>query len=81
MCGDATSRERHQRTGVGVALGRMRDAIATSLEQFPDALTNPAGCPTAAQLCQMAGDFEQLRNLARSRGDLLSFAAGVIQGS
>jgi hypothetical protein len=64
-----------------VRLGRMRDAIATSLEQFPDPHTNPAGCPTAAQLCQMAGEFEQLRNLARSRGDLLSFAAGVIQGS
>jgi hypothetical protein len=64
-----------------VRLSRVPDAIAASLEYFPDPQTNPAGCPSAAQLCQMAGDFEQLRTVSRSRGDLLGFAAGLIQGS
>jgi len=35
--------------------------------------------PTTFQLCQLAGDSERLKQLARERGDLLSFAAGAIQ--
>jgi hypothetical protein len=41
----------------------------------PDLLAGP----TLFQLCQLAGDSERLKELARERGDLLSFAAGAIQ--
>ena len=36
------------------------------------------GCPTLFQLCQMAGEWDQLKQLARARGDVLSFAASVL---
>jgi hypothetical protein len=62
-----------------VRLGRHAEAIETSLQFFPASSANPLSCPSATQLCQMAGDYQQLRNLARERGDLLSFSAAVIQ--
>lgn len=37
-------------------------------------------CPTAAQLCQLARDYPKLREVAMEREDLLSYAAGVLQG-
>jgi len=64
-----------------VRLDRYRDAICASVEFFPEASRAPASCPSVLQLCQMAGDYHQLRNLARERGDILSFAAGVVQGA
>jgi hypothetical protein len=58
-------------------LGRYREALDVSRQYLGgDAGTT---CPSALQLCQMAGDFEQLRQLAREEGDLLAFTAGVIQ--
>ena len=60
-------------------LGRHQEAIAASLEYFPESVPPPRACPTAVQLCQMAGDYAQLRTVARRRQDLLAFAAGVIQ--
>jgi len=62
-----------------VRLNRYPEAIAASMEYFPDVNAAPRGCPSAAQLCQLAGDYATLRNVARQRGDLLGFAAGVIQ--
>jgi hypothetical protein len=63
-----------------VRLGRYADAIQASLEFFPDSSATPRSCASAIQLCQMAGDYRQLRELARERGDLLAFSAAVIQG-
>jgi len=60
-------------------LRRYPDAIAASIEFFPDANYPPRGCPTVLQLCQMAGDYAQLRSVARDRQDVLGFAAGIIQ--
>src|SRR5438132_6285951 len=59
-------------------LGRYREAIEISLAH----LSGEAGdsYPSAVQLCQMAGDYEQLRDVARKTGDLLGFAAGILQG-
>lgn len=62
-----------------VRLDRFDDAIRASLEFFPESGNAPMNCPSALQLCQIAGDFGQLRSLARERGDLLAYAAGVIQ--
>jgi tetratricopeptide (TPR) repeat protein len=59
-------------------LGDYEEAIRISVEH----LGGEAGvvCPSAIQLCQTAGDYQRLRTLARSQGDLLAFAAGILQG-
>jgi hypothetical protein len=63
-----------------VRLGRYAEAIQASLEFFPSSSATPISCASAIQLCQMAGDYRQLRELALKRGDLLAFTAAVIQG-
>jgi hypothetical protein len=63
-----------------VRLRRYAEAIEASREFFPESSANPRSCPSAIQLCQMAGDYRQLRELALARGDLLAFSAAVIQG-
>jgi len=45
------------------------------LDQVPP---EQLACPTVLQLCQMAGDAALLQKMARERGDLLGFAAGLI---
>jgi hypothetical protein len=63
--------------GLLARLGRYEEAIRISLEHLDGQASD--GCPSAIQLCQMAGDYQQLRDLARREDDLLGFAAGVIQ--
>jgi len=63
-----------------VRLGRYAEAIQASLEFFPNSSAAPPSCASAIQLCQMAGDYQQLRELALERADLLAFTAAVIQG-
>ena len=58
-------------------LGRYDEAIQISLEHLGGEAGN--GCLSAIQLCQMAGNYERLRDLARTEHDLLGFAAGVVQ--
>jgi len=58
---------------------RYREAVQISMEHLTEIAPNELVCPTLFQLCQLAGDSERLKELARSRGDLLSFAAGAIQ--
>jgi len=60
-----------------VRLDRFDDAIAASLEFFRE--DRPSNGPSPLQLCQLAGNFGRLREVARERGDLLSYVAGVIQ--
>jgi hypothetical protein len=61
-----------------VRLDRLREAIAASLEFLDGVPAAQLGCPTLFQLCQMAGEWDQLRQLARERGDVLSFAASLL---
>lgn len=58
---------------------RYREAVEISLEHLSGIAPNQLACPTLFQLCQLAGDAPRLKQLARERGDLLHFAAGVIQ--
>jgi hypothetical protein len=51
-------------------LERYSEAIQVSLEYLPDA---------SLQLCQLAADYEKLRELAEERQDLVAFAAAIIQ--
>jgi len=60
-------------------LERYGEAIDVSLEFPCDEGMRPQQCPSLFQLCQMAGDYSRLREIARQRGDLLHFAAGSVQ--
>jgi hypothetical protein len=62
--------------GLLVRLGRYQEAIHVSLEHLSGEASG--GCPSAMQLCQMAGDFQRLRDVARKEGDVLGFTAGII---
>jgi len=62
-------------------LGRYPEAICVSMEHLKDADPNQQSCPSVLQLCQWAGDFEQLRKIASEQGDVLSFTAGLLQDS
>jgi hypothetical protein len=61
-----------------VRLNRFEEAVDISvrcLRSYPEST-----CPSALQLCHMAGDHARLRELARERGDILSyFAAAAVQ--
>src|SRR5258708_30114671 len=65
--------------GLLARLERYRDAIDVSRRFLAD--TDPAQltCPTVLQLCQLAGDYEELRKTAIERGDLLSYIAAAVQ--
>lgn len=65
--------------GLLVRLGRHDDAIRASLDLLPEPHPAQTSCPTALQLCQLAGDYRQMRELARSLNDRVSFVAGVLQ--
>lgn len=60
-----------------VRLDRFDDAIAASREFLRDERQQSG--PSALQLCQMGRNFGALRDVARERGDLLAYAAGIIQ--
>ena len=60
-------------------LERYAEAIEVSLEYLPHTDPTQLACPSVLQLCQLAGDYAQLMKLACQQGDLLSFAAGVLQ--
>ena len=65
--------------GLLVRRERYKDAMQISLEYLSGTAPNQLACPTLFQLCQLAGDSGRLKELARDRGDLLTFAAGAIQ--
>jgi hypothetical protein len=73
-----------ERTGTGPAqilvnllarLQRYGDALEVSLQYLPGIADRDLFCPSALQLCQLAENYNRLRELARHRGDLLSYAA------
>ncbi len=59
--------------GLLAKLGRYADAVEACLKYLPEDDTG------LFQLCQAAGDFERLAQLARDRGDLVTFSAAVLQ--
>jgi hypothetical protein len=61
-------------------LDRYGEALEVFRGNLRDADPNYLRCPTEAQLCQLARDFDALRDLAQERGDLLSFTAAALQG-
>jgi len=64
--------------GLLAHLGRYTEAIDLSLERLGSADPARLACPSVYALCQMAGDFERLKQVAREREDLLTFTAGAL---
>jgi hypothetical protein len=64
-----------------VRVGRYRDALEISLEYLPGAHAAEIACPTAQQLCELAGDFDRLAELARERGDVLTYVAAHLEAA
>jgi hypothetical protein len=62
-----------------IRLERYDDAIKAFRRYLMDAAPEDLSCPSLPQLCQMAGDFEQLREVARQQSDPLSYIAARIQ--
>jgi hypothetical protein len=62
-----------------VRLERYREALEVSLEYLPGAHASEIACPTAQQLCELAGDFDRLAELARERGDILTYVAAHLE--
>ena len=63
-----------------VRLGRYDDAIKAFRRYLIGVAPESLSCPSLPQLCQMAGDFEQLKHLATQQSDPLSYLAAGIQG-
>jgi hypothetical protein len=64
--------------GLLARLERYAEAIEISLRYLPDVNPSELACPTALQLCFLAGDFDRLRMLSRQRGDLLNYVAQAL---
>ena len=60
-------------------IGRYTEAIDVSLEYLNDTPRSQLGCPSVLELCQAAGDYSRLQEVARSQEDLLGFAAGALK--
>jgi hypothetical protein len=59
-------------------LKRYQEAIQISLDHLGQTAGEQLVCPTVPQLCQLAGDYARLKQIARERGDLLSFTAATL---
>jgi hypothetical protein len=64
--------------GLLVRLERYTEAVDISLRYLSEVNPSELGCPTAVQLCFLAGDFDRLRTLSRERGDLLNYTAQAL---
>lgn len=62
-----------------VRLARYDDAIKAFRRYLIDVAPDDLSCPSLLQLCQMAGDFEQLKEVAKQQSDPLSYMAALIQ--
>jgi hypothetical protein len=63
-----------------IRLARYDDAIKVFRRYLIDAGSEGLACPSLLQLYQMAGDFEQLKEVAKQQSDPLSYMAALIQG-
>ncbi|RPI56796.1 MAG: hypothetical protein EHM55_04080 [Acidobacteria bacterium] len=60
-------------------LQRYSDAVGAFRRYLADAPPEHLSCPTLPQLCEMAGDFEQLKNVAQEQSDPLTYLAAAIR--
>lgn len=63
-----------------VRLERYQEALEVSLS-YLDGTAGESGCPTALQLCRLAKNFVQLKELALEKQDVLSYVAASLEES
>jgi hypothetical protein len=49
-----------------------------SLEFLQGIEANQLACSSVLQLCELAGDYSRMMQIAEEQGDLLNFAAGAV---
>ncbi len=64
-----------------VRLGRPEEAIGVAADHLAGLPESMLACPGVAQLCQMAGRPDLLARIAREHGDLVHYAAAILQSS
>jgi hypothetical protein len=62
-----------------VRLERYGDAIGAFRRYLADVAPEHLSCPSLTELCQMAGDFDQLKDVTREQSDPLGYLAALIQ--
>ncbi len=62
-------------------LGRPAEALAVARRHLADADGRYLTCPSIAELCQRAGDYRALADVAREQGDPVHFLAGILEES
>jgi tetratricopeptide (TPR) repeat protein len=62
-------------------LKRPQEAIEVFEQFLMETDPQYLSCPNLTQLCQIAGDHERLRRVARGRGDVLSYLASYVLGA
>ena len=61
-----------------IRLGRFSEAIGAHKEFLTGANSTYINSPSVLDICQMAGDYVQMKELAAEKGDLLSYAAAAV---
>jgi hypothetical protein len=61
-----------------VDVGKLDAAIDVAAEHLAGVPDSALGCPSAAQLCQRAGQPERLARIARDQNDLVNYAAAML---
>jgi tetratricopeptide (TPR) repeat protein len=64
-----------------VRLQRFEDAVTAFRRFLTGVPPDDLDCPSLPQLCQLAGDFEQLKTIAAEQSDPLIYLAALIQGT
>ena len=65
--------------GLLARLARYDEALEVALTHFPNVGSADLTCPAAPELCRLARRFDRLKELARERGDWLSYAAATLE--
>ena len=65
--------------GLLARLARYDEALEVALAHFPNVGSADLACPAAPELCRLARRFDRLKELARERGDWLSYAAATLE--
>lgn len=60
-------------------LGRHHEAIRAFQRHLSHAPPDQLSCPTLPQLCELAGDFDQLKDVAQRQADPLSYVAAILK--
>jgi hypothetical protein len=65
--------------GLLARIGRLDEAIDVAAEHLAGVPEASLFCPGVPQLCQRAGQPDKLARIARHQGDLVSYAAAILQ--